>query len=100
MYTKSSYELPTGYVYEYKNIKREKTWRAWNVSIFTFNLVLKMSACFCLGILILNLFALHFRLSDDDDDKTTTVTTKSDTDPISRCIYIYLYTSHIYILLR
>lgn len=90
-----------GYVYEYKNVKREKTWRAWNVSVSTFNLVLKISACLCLGILILNLFAFHSRLSDDDDDdddKTTTMTTKSDTDPISRCIYIY--TSHIYILLR
>lgn len=64
--TSSSYELSTGYIYETRPA-------SWNVLASTFNLVLKISVRLCLGILALNLFALHVRScssdsGDDDND--------------------------------
>jgi len=67
-----SYELSTGYIYKCTNAEQDKT-GVWNVLASTFNLVLKISVRLCLGILTLNLFALHVHShssdsGDDDND--------------------------------
>ena len=88
----------TGNIYEFTNAERDK-----NVLVSTFNLVLKISARLCLGILALNLFALHVHShssvsGDDDNDDDNGNDDKVRYRPLLVVTCAYLCTLHTHIV--